>query len=165
MNEPRRLNPALWLVIGLPAAAVVASFATLIVSTRAGDVPLPSRYHWEGQAYDADQARIAVAQRLGIQARLVYDAASGQCQLVLQGQDTNAARLRLDLAHPTDARADRHVSLERSGALYTAACEPLPAAHWWLELADDAGSWTLRTRVRGTLQTPVSLRADTLDSP
>jgi hypothetical protein len=164
MNEPRRFNPTLWLVIGLPATAVVASFATLIVSTRAGDKPLPSRYHWEGQAYDADQERIAAARRLRIEARIGYNAASGQCQVVLQGQQTNATRLRLDLTHPTDPRADRHMSLERSGAIFTAACEPLPVAHWWLELADDADGWTLRTRVHGTLQAPISLNADTPDS-
>lgn len=142
----KQANPVLWLVIGLPAAAVVASFATLIVSTRAADQPLPTRYHWEGEAYDADQARVNKARQVGVRAQIHYDAQAKQCEVVLSAAAPDA--LRMDLAHPTDQSLDRHLKLARTATGYRAACEPLPLANWWIEVADDSAGWALRGRLR-----------------
>jgi len=159
MNDDKRANPVLWLVIGLPAAAVVASFATLILSTRASDQQLPARYHWEGSAYDADQARVAMARRVGVTALLQYDPTQTQCRVTLSGAAPDT--LRVELAHPTDKARDRHLLLQRTASGYQTACEPLPAAHWWVEVADDSAGWLLRGRLRGSFDPPQLLTSDT----
>ena len=161
-DDNKRANPVLWLVIGLPTAAVVASFATLIVSTRASDQPLPQRYHWEGAAYDNDQARVAMARRVGVTAQLQFIAAQGECRVVLTGAAPDT--LRVELAHPTERSQDRHLLMKRDATGYRATCEPLPMAHWWVEMADDSAGWLLRGRLRGSMDAAQQLTSDTMDT-
>jgi hypothetical protein len=65
--------------------------------------------------------------------------------------------LLLTLTHPTQQGADRHVRLLPVGTVYAANCAALPAAHWWVQLADEQGQWLLRARVQGALQSPAAL--------
>jgi hypothetical protein len=153
------LNPALWLLWILPGSAVVASFATLFIAIRSGDVPLPAAYHWEGQALSADEARQERARSLGLQALLQFDLAAGQCHVKLQGDAP--AQLRMDLAHPTLGGADRHWTLTRDATGYHTACGALPKAHWWVQISDPDGRWQLRARVQGDFSSgPVYITAD-----
>ena len=142
----QRRNPALWLVIGLPAVAVIASLVSLALAYRGGDVPLPERYHWEGSQLRADEARLDAAQRRGIGADFDFDAATAQCRVVLRG--ATPAALQLDLAHATRTGLDQRVLLQRAGDVYVGACAPLVQGHWWLQLADPADDWLLRQRIR-----------------
>jgi hypothetical protein len=155
----KRANPVLWLVIGLPLLAVAGSFISLALATSRGDPELPKDYHWEGAALDRDQARLALAAQRGIGATVAYDAGAGRCSVALRGAAPPA--LRLALVHPVDPRSDLRLELRRTGANYAAACPPLAAAHWRLEVADDAGEWLLRGRTQGALLEPVRLGAAT----
>jgi len=152
-----RANPVLWLVIALPLLAVVASFGSLAVAVTRGDRELPTSYHWEGNALDRDDAARAAAAALGLHATLRVDAASQRCLVSLQGAAPPA--LRLDLTHPTDQAADRHLLLQRAGDLYSAPCAGLSAAHWWLQLADPQGKWLLRARVDPSAAAPATAGA------
>jgi hypothetical protein len=163
MKTDSTFNPTLWLVIGLPALAVIASFASLFAALHAGDTPLPERYHWEGANFDADQVRIERARALGVSALVSYDPVTRQCELILQG--AAPATLRLELTHATESGADRHLLMQRRADRYVAACTPLPAAHWWVEIADDGAGWTLRGRLRGSLQPAQLLTSATQDQP
>jgi len=155
----RRANPVLWLVIGLPLLAVAGSLASLALATSRGDPELPKDYHWEGAALDRDQARLAVATQRGIEATVGYDAADRRCTVALRG--AAPPLLHLALVHPVDPRSDLRLELRRDGGGYAAACPPLPAAHWRLEVADDQGEWLLRGRAQGALLEPVRLGAAT----
>ena len=150
-------NPVLWLVIALPALAVVASFWSLALALSRGDCELPASYHWEGGGLAADDARLGRAAALGLRAELRVDAATQRCSVSLLG--AAPAALRLDLTHPTTQGSDRHVLLQGSGGHYGAACAALPGAHWWVQLSDASGSWLLRARTSGALQTPLTLKA------
>lgn len=141
-----RRNPALWVVIGIPAIAVVAGLATVTLAYRGGDVPLPDRYHWEGSQLGADQARLDAATRRDIDAQFVYDAGAGQCRVVLQG--ATPPTLQLDLAHATRSGLDQHVALQRAGDAWVGACAPLAPGNWLLQLADGHGEWLLRQRIK-----------------
>jgi hypothetical protein len=157
-TEPSRANPVLWLVIGLPALAVAASFVSLALAVTRGDKELPAAYHWEGSALASDEARSAAAARLGIAATLQVDPVGERCTLQLAG--TSPAAVRLDLTHPTDPAADRHVPLQRSAdgsGRYEAPCAALAPAHWWVQVSDGEGQWLLRARAAGALDAPLSL--------
>jgi len=156
----RPANPVLILVITLPLLAVAGSFVSLALALTRGDSELPKNYHWEGGALDRDVELQARAARLHIAATLGFDALTQQCTLMLRGP-TGAvpATLRLTLAHPTESSLDRHLLLQPSGDRYRAPCGALPAAHWWLELADEQGGWLLRSRLHGDLHAPVQIGA------
>ena len=150
-------NPVLWLVIALPLVAVVASLSSLALAVTRGDHELPTSYHWEGGALDRDDARRAAAAALGLHATLRIDAPTQRCLVTLQG--AAPPTLRLDLTHPTNQAADRHVLLLRAAGEYSGRCEGLSAAHWWLQLADQQGTWLLRARTNSTSGSPQSLAA------
>jgi len=145
MNAPR--NPVLWLVIALPALAVIASFCSLALAVTRGDRELPVNYHWEGGALDRDDAQRATASALGLRATLRIDAATQRCLVTLEG--AAPASLRLDLTHPTNPAADRQLRLRRAAGAYSVPCEAVPTAHWWLQLTDPQGQWLLRGRASG----------------
>ncbi len=161
MRQPA--NPVLVLVIALPLLAVAGSFVSLALAVTRGDSELPKNYHWEGGALDREQERMTRAAQLGIGATVAIDPHAQRCTVTLQGAAPAALRLRL--AHPTAAGADRSVTLEQHGARYSAACTALAAAHWWLELADDQEQWLLRGRSQGDLREPVVLGAALRPAP
>lgn len=156
-DKTQRANPVLWMVIALPVIAVVASTASYFLAATRGDRELPADYHWEGQAFDRDEARFALARSQGLTAQVQVDAAAGRCEVTLPA--AAGAQLHLDLTHPTETASDRHVVLAREGdsARYGAACAPLAAAHWWVQVADAGGTWLLRGRVQGALAEPALL--------
>lgn len=158
-------NPVLWLVIALPALAVVAGTTTYYLAATRGDRELPADYHWEGQSFDRDEARIALAGSLGLAAQVQVDAAAGRCEVTLPAPAGD--RVALELTHPTDASLDRRLGLVREGgsARYGAACAPLPAAHWWVQVADAGGTWLLRGRVQGNLAEPATLAPPAAANP
>jgi hypothetical protein len=166
-NAGTARNPVLWLVIGLPLLAVAGSFTSLGLAILHGDKELPAAYHWEGQGLAGDEARIAEAGRLGLTAQVQADAVAGRCTVQLAVPAGDA--IDLDLTHPTEAAADRHLVLQRDGSsgLYGAACAALPAAHWWVQVGDPAGRWLLRGRADGALAAPLLLspRAPARDAP
>jgi hypothetical protein len=148
-------NPVLWIVIALPLIAVAASLASLALAVTRGDAELPASYHWEGDALERDQQRLSTAAQRGISATLAVDGAAQRCIVELHGAAPPA--LLLTLTHPTLQGADRHVRLLPVGTVYAANCAALPAAHWWVQLADEQGQWLLRARVQGALQSPAAL--------
>lgn len=149
-NPPHQRNPTLWLVVALPAAAVIASFVSLALAVRSGDKPLPAFYHAEGASQDADQARVDAAARAGVSVTLSRDAASGICVATVTG--ASPARLRVAFTHDSDPGADLQLDLIRDGDAWRARCPAVPnAAHWWVEITDSAGAWMLRDRIRGGL--------------
>jgi hypothetical protein len=159
MRKPA--NPVLVLVIALPLLAVIGSFVSLALAVTRGDSELPKNYHWEGGALDRDQELQARAARLHIFGTLGFDPLTQQCTLLLRGPPGEAppASLRLTLAHPTASRLDQHLLLLLRGDRYLAPCSALPAAHWWLELADEQNGWLLRSRLHGDLHEPVQIGA------
>jgi hypothetical protein len=156
-------NPVLWLVIILPLLSVVAGLTSLRLAVSRGDRELPANFHWEGGTFDADQDRLAMAATMGLSAEVRLDGPARRCVVTLHG--TSPSALRLDLTHPTSQFADRHVRLTGNGGTYGAPCAPLGAAHWWVQLADEQGSWMLRGRVHGALAETLALSAQQVHAP
>lgn len=144
-------NPALMLAVGLPAVAVLGSFASLAVTLRHPDTELPEQYHWEGFQLDRDFSRSERAAALGIRATLKDVARNGECSIDLQIAGTPPQQLSLTLAHATVARLDRHINFlpEAGSSRYVGRCTAIPEGHWRLELTDAARSWSVRDSVRG----------------
>lgn len=138
-------SPVVWVMIGIPVIAVLASFTTLALAIRGAEPELPASYHWEGAALDTDLARLKAAQTLGVRGSLELRA-DGNVALRPQFADasyTPPPSLTLRLSHATLAREDRVLALRRDGNVWLARTTALPAGHWLLELTDGK-DWLLR---------------------
>ncbi len=77
------INGGLWLVIGLPLFAILASLHVTFVAFTRGDATLPDEYHWEGMQLDRDFASAQRAAALDVRATLRLLSATGDCQVTL----------------------------------------------------------------------------------
>ncbi|MFO7276759.1 MAG: FixH family protein [Pseudomonadota bacterium] len=143
------LSPALIVAVAIPTVAVVASLATVALALAHGDRELPAEYHWEGFRLDRDFARFERAFELDVRGTLEIDA--GQCRLALEQRGSPSQSIELHLAHATLPKLDRRVTLQRVGSHYEAACDPVPAGSWWVEISDPEGEWAVRQHVWGSL--------------
>jgi hypothetical protein len=156
-SQVSRPNPALWAMIGIPAATILASAATLFLAYGGAEPRLPARYAWEGATLDQDLARSEHARALALGVTLDI-AADGRivAQVTHRDRATTTpdtprdAGLRLHLTHATRPEADRSLTLRPSGVAgrYEGRTDALPASRWLLQLEGDA--W----RLRGRLETP-----------
>jgi hypothetical protein len=157
-------NPVLVLVIGLPLAAVLGSFASLAVTLAHADTELPEQYHWEGFQLDRDFSRSEQAAQLGVRATLHNVAATGQCRIDLAIAGTLPEQLRLTLAHATRADFDQRIVFHRvpGSTNYLGHCRAIPNGHWRIELSDGAQTWSVRDSTKAIAQ-PVVIDAKTAD--
>ncbi|MDZ7803563.1 FixH family protein [Thiohalophilus sp.] len=140
-----------WFLIALPASAVIASIATVIIAINNPDGLVVDDYYKEGLAINRTLARDRHARFLGLHAEGGIGP-EGQVQLVLQGKQPQAAqRLRLSLLHPTRADQDQVIGLELSGASQTrfrGEFESVPdVGHWHVLLEPEGGQWRLTGRL------------------
>jgi hypothetical protein len=139
-----RFNPVFWIMWLLPAATVVAGFATLAIAMHGADRALPEAYHWEGERLDQDFARQRRAVALGVEVEL--ELAAGQCAATLSGEVGDPAALDLLLTHGSDASLDRRVRLKRTQrGIFSAPCE-VPPGRWRIAIDDPAETWSLRAK-------------------
>jgi hypothetical protein len=139
-------NAAVLLAIALPAFAVLASAGTAWVAATKGDPPLPGQYHWEGDRLDHDFADAHRAAALGLTATLDLEPAKGMCHLTLQLASNMPTEVALDVISTSRPELDRQMLFTREGtsSIYRAACAPLPAGSWHLELKSSEGDWSYR---------------------
>lgn len=163
IKEKDRFNPTLYAMIGIPAAAVLASFFTFYLALREAEPELPAQYVSEGEAVEADFARAAIAREAGLGVQLQLEAgAAGQTLVArIEMREPTAAlaaadRLLLRLTHATQPKLDRELVLERSAdslqegppqedLLYRAAVTELAEGPWLVQI-EDPNAWRLRSR-------------------
>ncbi len=149
-----RHHPIFWAMIGIPAAAVLASFYTLYLAVSGSEPELPPQYVSEGAALDADLARAQRAIDAGITVRLdwlpptrpavieaTYNARSGL---------PAPRRLSVRLTHATLPSLDQTLELTRIEGTdrYRADIDSSPPGAWLIEVA--AADWRLRGRLEST---------------
>ena len=110
-NRPWWKEPMLWLVLGLPAIAVVGSFTSYYFAARDPDTLVKTEYRKVGLAMvEPANSAAGVAAALGLSARLT--SGSGRVELVLRGHlATPPERLSLSVLHPAHENMDIHILL------------------------------------------------------
>lgn len=158
-----RRIPALWVVIGIPLATIVASIITVTMAFRESEPELPAQYPWEGAALDQDLARAERARELGLAASLRFTTSGGVIVQLSTGSPGAALpeRLELQATHVTLPSRDRAWTLRRdAGGQYRADGAALDRGPWLLQLS--AGDWRIRGRLeagRGELRLGPAARA------
>ncbi|HEB67254.1 MAG TPA: hypothetical protein ENI93_04840 [Gammaproteobacteria bacterium] len=138
-----------WFIMALPASAVIAGIATVIIAVKNPDGLVEDDYYKAGLAINRDLARSERAAARGLAARVEWDAATQTIRLELTGDGPLPERLRLRLVHPTRAGLDRDVPLLRQPDgryLGSLARAPEPG-NWHLLLAPLDAQWRIRGRV------------------
>jgi hypothetical protein len=146
--------PALWVIVGVPLATIVASAITVWLAISGAEPELPAYYHSEGLELDADLARARRAAELGMRAELAVST-DGAAAVALRF-DSPAVRapdeIELRLTHATLADRDRTWRLRRSSdGLYRGRTAALGDGPWLVQI--DAGDdWRLRGRLTDTTE-------------
>ncbi len=137
-------EPMVWLIGGLPLAAVAAGIVTVMIAAHDPDSLVNEGHVKQGMAVvTQESAAEARAAALDIGARLSLQ--EGRVQVALTGAlDTPPAGLRLSLIHPTQSGQDRVLLLRPTGDLtYTAfLADPVTGKHRLVLEAED-GAWRL----------------------
>lgn len=141
-----------WFLISLPATAIVAGIATLVLAVRSYDGLVADDYYKQGLSINKRLAGEQLAASLGLEGRL--QVAGRRVELRLQGREGVAlpTTLHLSVISPVRAGGDSLLKLERQGDVYVAAWPPVADGHWNLLLEDPSSGW----RVRGQMVLPAA---------
>lgn len=136
-----------WMLIALPACAVVGSLVTAWLAVRSADSLVVDDYYREGRAINQQLARDDAAAQMGLSATLRQD---GGIALQLSGRMGEAGlpdTLSLRLVHATDAALDAGLQLNHAGdGLYRAAGALPAGGHWIVHLEEPQRRWRLIAR-------------------
>jgi len=156
-QKPWYAQPWVWLLIALPATAVVGSMASLYLAVTTSDGLVVDDYYTRGKAINRDLARDRAAQAHRLEARFDIDMARNRITLMLKSQDYAPPReMKLAILHPTRPHHDQHVVLEQVGeGQYASAIGELGRGKWYLQL--EADDWRLSGRMQMPLTGPVVL--------
>ncbi len=151
-SKPWYREPWPWVLISLPATAVVAGLATVWIAYRSADGLVVGDYYKAGLAINQTLARDDAARALGLAAALQRE--EGALGLTLTGHlPAFPDQISLTLAHPTRQGQDQLLMLSHTGdGHYRASLPAMADGKWHAQIADTASTW----RLSGVLHTPFS---------
>ena len=149
-SKPWYREPWPWFLMSLPATAVIAGVATVVIAYQSADGLVVGDYYKAGLAVNQTLARDDTARALALTAIIKNE--DGALALTLSGRlQAYPGQLRLSLVHPTHSGMDQALVLHHAGGgHYRAALPAMPAGKWHILLADSASTW----RLTGVLHTP-----------
>jgi hypothetical protein len=103
-----------WFIMGLPAAAVIASFVSLYIAITNEDSLVRDDWYQDGKAANMDLKRDQVAKQAGMNADLRFDDVTGEVNVEVNGKNVMLPdTLVLMLSHATLAERDQTLTLRR----------------------------------------------------
>jgi hypothetical protein len=145
-SKPWYREPWPWLLMALPATAVVAGSFMFWLAVSTEDGLVEDDYYKKGLTINQTIERDQAAQALHIKAQLMVGDDPTHLRLMLQGgqSGTLPQQLRLKVLHPTRAGMDQVVVLTQRGeGYYEGGIKLLGAAKWRLILEDLDKHWRL----------------------
>ncbi len=150
-TRPWYREPLVWMLIAIPASAVVAGFVTLALAIATRDGLVVDDYYWRGKEINRLLARDREASVRGLEAQVRFDEQRGLLAVRLHAAKATEfpPALRFSLLHATRAGLDREVAIARApDGNYYAPLPAVPAGRWHVQLE------TERWRLIGRLATP-----------
>lgn len=142
-NRPWYKEPWPWLLMSLPATAIVAGLATWLIAFRSDDGLVAQDYYKQGLAINRVLARQERAIQLGLSARLQQEGNTVVLSLMAGRELVPEERLLLQLLNPARAGLDQKIVLQRDGDGYSGKLEPVRDGRWNIRLEDEGGIWQL----------------------
>ncbi|TDT39396.1 hypothetical protein DES49_2321 [Halospina denitrificans] len=150
-QRPWYREPWPWVLIAIPAAAVIWSIFLIIVSFNYQVSMVEDDYYDEGMGINRELSRDVEAASLGLTAEV--DASAGKhLDITLNSeQQRNWDKLKIELLHPTLGDRDQSVTAQRTGAgQYRARIDELSEGRWYLDIRNADNEW----RLKGELELP-----------
>jgi hypothetical protein len=152
-----------WLLIALPASAVVGGILTLIIAVRSPNALVVDDYYKQGLAINQEKHRIELAESMQLKGLMRSDGRLINLRLESPNAEALSETLELNIVHATRSELDRTLRLQRGkdgGYQATLATAPLPAGNWYLRLQDPEHTWELRSRITsdGPFQTKLTAK-------
>lgn len=151
VSRPWYKQPYVWLVAGIPVAAIGFSLSFVYIAVTHQDPVVRDDWYQDGKAINQDLARSDKAMQLGLVADIRLDSTSGEVMLTLTSASHAALpeRLHLDLVHATQNTRDQHLVLNRAhDGRYLGQLTRLPEGTFQVELS------TRDWRLTGTRRLP-----------
>jgi hypothetical protein len=153
-----------WLLIALPASAVVGGILTIIIAVHSPNALVVDDYYKEGLAINQKKHRVQHASDMQLTGLVRGDTNKGLLTVTLSArQPVGGDTLTLHIIHATRSELDRTLSLQRNGqGNYQARLEALPAGTWYMQLQDADQTWEIRTRthIDGSFQARLTTDKD-----
>ncbi|PIQ38200.1 MAG: hypothetical protein COW59_03090 [Lysobacterales bacterium CG17_big_fil_post_rev_8_21_14_2_50_64_11] len=144
-KRPWQREPMVWLMMALPAAAVVAGLTTVAIAVRAsGDDAVPESVRRTAQIQVADLAADQQAARRKLRAQLQLTRSTGAVQVAMLGSALADDRLDLRFIHTTDGAQDMRTTLVRSGDVWLGRSNAAMDRPWSLSLSGETDAWRLQ---------------------
>ena len=140
--SPWYREPLVWMVLAIPAAAVVVGAVMLVLANATWDGLVADDYYQRGLQINRSLARDTEAARLGLEAVVSFPA-PGVVEVRLSsvvGDAPAAPGSRLDLRFARAGRvgADVEVSMNRhTGGTWRGALPALPTGKWYADLGNE----------------------------
>lgn len=136
-----------WLLISLPASAVIGGIITIFLAVNSPNALVVDDYYKEGLAINQQKQRQTNAGRMALQGLLRHN--GKQLTLSLSSAEpVTEATLTLYIIHSTRSELDRQLTLKRTGdGRYAAETEKLSPGAWYLRLQPGDQAWEIRTRI------------------
>ncbi len=141
-HRPWYREPMVWLVIAIPAVAVILNVTQGIYAMSTFDGVVEDDYYEEGKAINLTLARDDNARQAGIVADLDFDYEKGEVSARINAKGDVAEKfVTLKLIHTTVKNHDQSLLLEKQGDHYVGGFEPLAPGRYEMHL--EGGSWRL----------------------
>jgi hypothetical protein len=146
--RPWYREPWVWLMIALPASAVIGGMITIYLAIVSSDGLVEDDYYKRGKTINLELARDQVAAHQELQAILGMNSQTGQVTVRLESRDhVHPERVSLLLLHPTRAGKDQRIQLEPDGkGVYIGTVRLVEPANWHVQLETD--DWRLSGRMQ-----------------
>ncbi len=156
-------EPMVWLMVGLPAASVVAGIGLLVVALRSGGADtVRDDVQRTAQVQVSELGPDARAQTMKLSAVLRLEDSSLEV-LPVNGEFARSEGLILTLSHPTDATQDRELILQPTELGWHAGTDARASHDWIAELVPIDRQWRMRGRLKAgqrAARMGAALRAD-----
>lgn len=159
-NQPWYRHPFVWLLIALPASAVIGGFITLWIAARTDDGLVTDDYYKRGNEINQDLHRDQTAASMGLTAQLMLGEDRRTIRIIFDKPVSDPMRIKL--MHPTRAGFDQSVDLSAQSPQMHIATLPraLEQSNWLIEIGDTAGKWRLRSEWKVQPDQALQLKPD-----
>jgi uncharacterized protein len=143
-DRPWYREPLVWMLILIPASAVIGGFVTLGLAISTYDGLVVDDYYQRGKAINRVLARDQAAEKYGLSGVLEFNATGNTIELRITARSVLRIpeHLEIDFLHATRAGLDKVFVLPRdSDGAYRAPRPVLPAGRWNVQLS--AQDWRL----------------------
>jgi len=146
-KRPWYLEPMVWMVVAIPAIAVVMGVVLLVISVTNHDGLVVDDYYKRGLQINETLAREARASELGLKADIDVQQSGNRLSMTLSGSAAFEApqQVKLGFYHATRQDRDQVLSMRRDASgTYTAPLPELSEGRWYVSA--ETPEWRL-TRV------------------